>query len=67
MNDQNEKRKNLVYEADTNDGRLVTNLRWMNGGWVGAVNGKRMVWNHEGASGMGVKWNLCKVRLRTRR
>ena len=57
-----EKRPDKVYKAETKDGRIVTNLRMTESGWVGCVNGFKMVWDYRGITGNGEQWTLFNIR-----
>jgi len=59
---QNEKRSDKIYKAETRDGRSVTNLRLTGTGWVGCVDGFKMIWDDRGVTGSGEKWTLINIR-----
>lgn len=57
-----EKRHDKVYKGETKDGRSVTNLRLTEAGWVGCVGGFKIIWDSNGITGNGAKWNLINIR-----
>lgn len=57
-----EKRPDKVYKGETKDGRSVTNLRLTDRGWVGCVDGFKIIWDCNGIAGNGVQWTLINIR-----